>query len=347
MTIESVVAPPGVYCTPERSGPFVTPVAATKTSSPETRSSLPEHAARIEAGGEQLLPLVVVARPEPCLDAAADALQSGGRDDALRRAADPVEDVDAGVRLRRGDRRCDVAVADQLHARARVAELGDERVVTLALEDDHVDLAHRLPERLGDGLHVLRRALRDVDRIDGERADGDLLHVERRTREEHRAALRDGDHGDGAGLAERRQPRALERVDGDVDLRADPVADLLAVVEHRRLVLLPLADDDDAAHADAVEDEAHRVDRRLVGALLLPAADPPRRRHRARLRDADELHRDVAVRGGAGAHGLRAYILSGASTPTSCRQRAITICVARHSPSRNSCCSLSSTRCSW
>ena len=100
-----------------------------------------------------------------------------------------------------------------------------------------------------------------------------------------------------SGLAERGQPRALERVDGDVDLGAAAVADLLAVVEHRRLVLLPLADHDDAAHRDAVEHEAHRVDRRLVGALLLAAADPARRGHRSRLGHADELHRDVAVGG--------------------------------------------------
>ena len=38
ITIESVTAPPGVYRTPLSSGPFVTPVAATKTSSPRTRS---------------------------------------------------------------------------------------------------------------------------------------------------------------------------------------------------------------------------------------------------------------------------------------------------------------------
>src|SRR5581483_10557208 len=106
-----------------------------------------------------------------------------------------------------------------------------------------------------------------------------------------------------------------------------------AVVEHRRLVLLALADHDDAAHADAVEHEADRVDGRLVGALLVAAPDPAR---------------GVAIGGMARrAHGPRAYILSGASTPTRSRQRAITVCVARQRASRNACCSLSSTRCSW
>ena len=42
----------------------------------------------VVAAVEQLLPLLVVARPEARLDAAADALERGGGDDAFRRAAD-------------------------------------------------------------------------------------------------------------------------------------------------------------------------------------------------------------------------------------------------------------------
>ena len=40
ITIDSVSAPPELTRTPRRSAPLVTPVAATKTSSPETRSSV-------------------------------------------------------------------------------------------------------------------------------------------------------------------------------------------------------------------------------------------------------------------------------------------------------------------
>ena len=105
---------------------------------------------RVEPGVEQRLALVVVARPEPSLDAAADALERRGRDDAFRRAADAVEHVDARARLRRGDRRRDVAVADQADARAGLAQLRDQLVVAVALEHDDVDLARRLAERLGD-----------------------------------------------------------------------------------------------------------------------------------------------------------------------------------------------------
>ena len=60
-------------------------------------------------------------------------------------------------------------------------------------------------------------------------------------------------------------------------------------------------------------------------------------------------HRHVRARDGArGRYRLgRSYIRSGASTPTRSRQRAITACVAWQRASRNACCSLSSTRCSW
>ena len=64
------------------------------------------------------------------------------------------------------------------------------------------------------------------------------------------------------------------------------VADLLAVEEHRRFVLLALADDDDAVHRDGVEDEAHRVDRGAVGGVLVAPAHPAagRRARRPRWR---------------------------------------------------------------
>ena len=109
-----------------------------------------QHARRIEAGVEQLLPLLVVARPEPSLDAAADALERGRRDHALGRAADAVEHVDARAGLRGRDRGRDVAVPDQLHARAGLAELGDQLLVAVALEHDDVDLARGLLERRRD-----------------------------------------------------------------------------------------------------------------------------------------------------------------------------------------------------
>ena len=70
------------------------------------------------------------------------------------------------------------------------------------------------------------------------------------------------------GIPERRQPRALERVHGDVHQRRGAVADVLAVVEHRRLVLLALADHDDAVHRHACRARAASHPRR-------PGRPPP------------------------------------------------------------------------
>ena len=78
-------------------------------------------------------------------------------------------------------------------------------------------------------------------------------------------------------------------------------ADLLAVEQHRRFVLLALADDDDAVHRDGVEDEAHGVDRGAVGGVLVAAAHPAAGGERGGLGDADELHGEVAI----GCLGLR------------------------------------------
>ena len=73
------------------------------------------------------------------------------------------------------------------------------------------------------------------------------------------------------------------------------VADPLAVEEHRRFVLLPLADHDRAVHRDRVEDEAHRVDGCAVGGELVAAADPAGGGQSGGLGDPDQLQSQVAV----------------------------------------------------
>ena len=64
------------------------------------------------------------------------------------------------------------------------------------------------------------------------------------------------------GMPERGKPRALERVDGDVDLGPEACADALVVEQHRRLVLLAFADHDDALHRHGVDHPPHQVDGR-------------------------------------------------------------------------------------
>ena len=104
---------------------------------------------------------------------------------------------------------------------------------------------------------------------------GQLLHVDAGAGIEHRAALGQGDHREGATETAGGQGRSFERVDRDVDHRRAAVADLLAVVEHRRFVLLAFADDHDAVHRNGVEQDAHGIDRGAVGGELVTPSDPP------------------------------------------------------------------------
>ena len=119
------------------------------------------------------------------------------------------------------------------------------------------------------------------------RADGELFHIDVGG-VQHRAAGAHRHHGQRVRHGLGGQRRALERVEGDVDLLAPAVADLLADIEHRRLVALALADDDDAAYVEHVELLAHRLDGDVIGRLLVAAADQPRRRDRGRLGDPGE-----------------------------------------------------------
>ena len=100
------------------------------------------------------------------------------------------------------------------------------------------------------------------------------------------------------------QVRSLERIDCDVDLgeadgprsrdvlRVDH-ADLLADIEHRRLVALPFADHDGAIDWHGVHHPAHRLDGGLVGFVTIALP------HRVRARDgrlfdhSQELERKI------------------------------------------------------
>ena len=195
----------------------------------------------------------------------------------------------------RQERRRDVAVRNEADARAGLADLLDLLLVARPVEHDHHHVADVARALLRDRLDDLAERAIQVEHVRERRRGGHLLHVDGGARVEHRAALRQRDHRQRVREAHRGQLGALERIDGDVDLRRRAVADLLAVVEHRRLVLLALADHHDAVHRDVVQREPHRVHGRLVRRVLLPLADPARGGQRAVLRHAHELHRDIAV----------------------------------------------------
>ena len=185
---------------------------------------------------------------------------------------------------------------DQPQARARLAHVAHRVLVARAVEHHDHHVADVLAAALGDQAQRLPQRPVEVEQVGDVVAAGDLLHVDARARVEHRAALRQRDHRQRVGLSLGGQRRALERIDRHVDLGRRAVADALAVVEHRRLVLLALADHDGAVHLHAVEHEPHRVDRGLVGALLVAHADEPRRGERRGLGRAHELEGQVAVR---------------------------------------------------
>jgi hypothetical protein len=140
-------------------------------------------------------------------------------------------------RLRGRDRRRDVAVADEVHARARsrssaMRSSWRSRSSTTTVRSF---TAHAL--RLGDALEVLGRRRVDVDRVRGLGADGDLVHVQRGAGKNIvRARRRRSRRSRSACRGREAVPRAGRRRRRP---RARPVADLLAVEEHRRLVLLP------------------------------------------------------------------------------------------------------------
>jgi hypothetical protein len=80
---------------------------------------------------------------------------------------------------------------------------------------------------------------------------------------------------------------------------------VLAVEQHRRVVLLALADDDHALHRHRADELAHRVDGGPVAAVLVAAADPAAGGHGGRLGHPDELQCEVAVGYGLGHGELR------------------------------------------
>ncbi len=144
-------------------------------------------------------------------------------------------------------------------------------------------------------LQVGRRRLVEVDDALGQAgADRDLVHVDV-GRVEEAAGLGHGDDGERVRAALGGDRRAFERIERDVDAAARAGADLLADIEHRRLVALALADHHRAVDGEAVEREAHRVDRGLIGRLLVAAPHQPRGRERRRFGHAHRLEGEVAV----------------------------------------------------
>jgi hypothetical protein len=92
------------------------------------------------------LPLVVVLGPEPALDHAAEALHRAGGDDALGRAADAEQQVDAGALGRAAMIAPATSPSVMNLIRAPVADLLDQLLVARPVEEHDGDvLGEELP----------------------------------------------------------------------------------------------------------------------------------------------------------------------------------------------------------
>jgi hypothetical protein len=128
-----------------------------------------------------------------------------------------------------------------------------------------------------------------------------LAHVHAGAGIEHGAPLGHRDDGQGTAAALGGEGGAVDGIHRDVGERRRAVPDLLAVEEHRRVVLLTLADDDDAVHGHAGQHGAHGLDRGGVGTDFVAPAHPAAGGHGGGLGGPHQVQGQVAV-GGLGGH---------------------------------------------
>ena len=270
--------------------------------------------------------LGVVAKQQSSLHLAADAAQRRGGEDAFGRAARTDIHVDPGLGVRGCDHAADIAIRDQGDAGAGGAQLGDQIGVARPIEDAHDEVADLDVFRLGQVAQVRRRLFVEIDEIVGQPpAHRDLVHINV-GRVEKTAGIGHRDHRQRIGAALGGDRRPFERVEGDVDRRAVSGADLLADVEHRRLVALAFADHDRAVDGERIERRAHRVDRGLVGRLFVTPPHQPRGREGRRLGHPDGLQCEVAIHLRCLGHGFppgpRPQSISRPVARAFCRRRA-------------------------
>src|SRR5262249_46138811 len=134
-------------------------------------------AVEVVTGLDGGLPLLVVAGVEASLDGAAQALEGRGGDDALGRATDAVEQVDAPAAPGGRDGAGDVAVGQEIDPRTHLPDPFHDFLVPGAVEDHHRHFSDRHPLGPGDVLDVGLDRLGEVDRRGGLPAGRDLLHV--------------------------------------------------------------------------------------------------------------------------------------------------------------------------
>src|SRR5207237_6120831 len=125
-------------------------------------------------------PLFVLrlADDEPREDLAVQASHRGRREDAFRRASGAHHRVHARTDDRRGDARGEIAVANQADARAGGADVVDQLLVPIAVEDDDDEIFDAASEASRDVLQVLFDRRVEADHVLRAWTDDELLHVE-------------------------------------------------------------------------------------------------------------------------------------------------------------------------
>ena len=93
--------------------------------------------------------------------------------------------------------------------------------------------------------------------------------------------------------------RALQRIDGNVQLRSLAPSDALADEEHRRFIALAFSDDDHSVEARVLHGLPHSFDRCLIGLVVVAVAHPVCRGDRRGLRYPYQLEARRAIDGNA------------------------------------------------
>ena len=200
----------------------------------------------------------------------------------------------------------EIAVANQPDAGSGGADVADQLLVPRSIQHDDHEVLDLTPETSGNRFKVVGRRRVQVDGVLRAWPDHQLLHVEI-GRVQQSAAVRGREHGDGVRRTGRTQVRALERIDRDVHLRelvggAVPVPiarmghpDLLADVQHRRLVALALADHNRAVDRHAVHHPPHRLHGNLIGLVAVALAHRVRTRNGGLFDHAQEFEGKVRI----------------------------------------------------
>src|SRR6516165_2965702 len=183
---------------------------------------------------------------EAALHLAPDTAQGAGRQHAFRRGANTKIKINAALGLGGENNADHVAVGDQTKPCPRSANGCDEVLMARAIHREDRDFARLHALGLGQGVDIILRARVEIDdplRI--ARTNRNLVHVDIGSMEKRAA---------GSGRKNRNRAwhvlgakrRALERIDGYINLGAELGADFLADEKHGSFVAFALADDNRA-----------------------------------------------------------------------------------------------------